>query len=121
MSGMMKVYQEINKRRQSDEMDVNSLTMFAEAWEFQQGEIDNLQTKIAELRKKYDNLNNRATGIVLSQMDTAKLNYELQCRIDEVLKACNKLRTDSIREHRAEYDKGWKDCATSIYHQLKRV
>ena len=46
---------------------------------------------------------------------------ELQGRIDEVLKACDNLRTDSIREHCAEYDKGWKDCATTIYHQLKRV
>ena len=46
---------------------------------------------------------------------------ELQAKIDEVLKACDNLRTDSIREHCAEYDKGWKDCATSIYHQLKRV
>ncbi len=74
MSEMMKSYQEINKRRQSDEMDVNSLTMFAEAWNFQQVEVDSLQ-------KKYDDLDNRATGIVLSQMDTAKLNYELQKQV----------------------------------------
>ena len=46
---------------------------------------------------------------------------KLQGRIDEVLKACDNLRTDSIREHCAEYDKGWKDCATTFYHQLKRV
>ena len=44
---------------------------------------------------------------------------ELQARVDEVLKACDNLRKDIIREHHAEYDKGWKDCATSIYHQLK--
>ena len=44
---------------------------------------------------------------------------ELQKRIDEVLKTCNNLRTDLIRENHVEYDKGWKDCATIIYHQLK--
>lgn len=44
---------------------------------------------------------------------------DLQARIDEVLKACDNLRTDLIRENHVEYDKGWKDCATSIYYQLK--
>ena len=44
---------------------------------------------------------------------------KLQAKVDEVLKVCNNLRTDLIRENHAEYDKGWKDCATSIYHQLK--
>lgn len=44
---------------------------------------------------------------------------ELQARVDGVLKACNNLRTDLIRENHVEYDKGWKDCATSIYYQLK--
>ena len=38
-----------------------------------------------ELQAKYDELNNRATGIALDQMTTAKLNYELQGRIDEAM------------------------------------
>ena len=46
MSEMIKVYQEINKRRQADNMDVNSLTMFAESWDFQQAKIDDLQARI---------------------------------------------------------------------------
>ena len=52
------------------------------------------------------------------QSQQAKID-ELQARVDVVLKACDNLRKDIIREHHAEYDKGWKDCATSIYHQLK--
>ena len=44
---------------------------------------------------------------------------KLQAKVDEVLKVCDNLRTDLIRENHVEYDKGWKDCATSIYHQLK--
>lgn len=44
---------------------------------------------------------------------------ELQGRINEVLRACDNLRKDLIRENHVEYDKGWKDCATSIYYQLK--
>lgn len=46
MSEMIKAYQEINKRRQSNDMDVNSLTMFAEAWDRQQAKIDELQARI---------------------------------------------------------------------------
>lgn len=38
-----------------------------------------------DLQAKYDELNNRATGIALDQMTTAKLNYELQGRIDEAM------------------------------------
>lgn len=44
---------------------------------------------------------------------------KLQAKVDELLKVCDNLRTDLIRENHVEYDKGWKDCATSIYHQLK--
>lgn len=44
---------------------------------------------------------------------------KLQAKVDEVLKVCDNLRTDLIRENHVEYDKGWKDCASSIYHQLK--
>lgn len=44
------------------------------------------QAKIAELQAKYDELNNRATGIALDQMATAIRNQALQGRIDEALK-----------------------------------
>ena len=44
---------------------------------------------------------------------------KLQAKVDEVLKVCDNLRTDLIRENHVEYDKGWRDCAASIYHQLK--
>ena len=51
------------------------------AFEYMQSQ----QAKIDELQKKYDELNNRATGIALDQMTTAKLNYDLQGRIDEAM------------------------------------
>lgn len=54
----------------------------------QQGEVDKLQTEIDEL----------------------------QARFEVVLKACDNLRKDIIREHHAEYDKGWKDSATIVYY-----
>lgn len=53
------------------------------------------QAKIDELQCKYDDLNNRTTGIALDQMTTAKLNYELQCRIDEALSALDRLQYSS--------------------------
>ena len=51
MKDMITVYQEINKRRQSEEMGVNSLTMFAEAWGYQKRIIDEQQKKIDEALK----------------------------------------------------------------------
>lgn len=39
---MVAVYQLINKKRQLEDMDVNPLTMFAEAWEYKQKEIERL-------------------------------------------------------------------------------
>ncbi len=54
MKDMMSVYQEINKRRQSEEMDVNSLTMFAEAWEYQKRIIDEQQKQIDAIKKIMD-------------------------------------------------------------------
>ena len=56
MKDMMSVYQEINKRRQSEEMDVNSLTMFAEAWEYQKRIIDEQQKRIDKLRKNIEDI-----------------------------------------------------------------
>ena len=81
------------------------LTMFEE----QQKKIDLLETELTETQAFLNKQNH---------IKQAKID-ELQARIDEVLKACDNLRTDLIRENHVEYDKGWKDCATSIYHQLK--
>ena len=87
-----------------------------EAWNHQQAKIDELKmsnhhlsVQLAdsnahydhvkkerdELQKKYDELNNRATGIALDQMATAKLNYELQVRIDSALNTLCKLQYSS--------------------------
>ena len=51
------------------------------AFEYMQSQQD----KIDDLQAKYDELNNRATGIALDQMTTAKLNYELQGRNNEAV------------------------------------
>ena len=48
---MASIYHKINKRRQKDEMDVNALTMFGEAWNYQQAKIDELQKRIDEALK----------------------------------------------------------------------
>ena len=84
-----------------------------------QGEVDKLQTKIDEITKQRDSFI-KAHHIYMNDVCEHKDKIdELQARVDEVLKVCDNLRTDLIRENHVEYDKGWKDCATSIYHQLK--
>lgn len=75
----------------------------------QQAKIDLLEKELTETQAFL----NKQNHIKQTKLD------ELQARIDEVLKACDNLRTDLIRENHVEYDKGWKDCATSIYYQLK--
>ena len=81
------------------------LTMFEE----QQKNIDLLEKELTETQAFL----NKQNHIKQTKID------DLQARIDEVLKACDNLRTDLIRENHVEYDKGWKDCATSIYYQLR--
>ena len=78
MSEMMKAYQEINKRRQSDEMDVNSLTMFAEAWYFQQVKIDSLQKQAITQGQNFNDLAQKLK-------DVEYFNQKLQGRIDEAV------------------------------------
>ena len=74
MSEMIKAYQEINKRRQSDGMDVNSLTMFAEAWDFQQAKIDELQARVDDA---LDMLKGRKGKVLLDDIvDTLKGNKD---------------------------------------------
>lgn len=46
---MIKAFQAINARRQREEMPINPLAMFSEAWGFRQAEIDQLRQIIAEL------------------------------------------------------------------------
>lgn len=57
------------------------------------------QTKIDELQAKYDELNNRAIGIALDQMTTAKLNYELQVRIDWAIGSLKLVNHALLYEH----------------------
>lgn len=78
MSEMMKAYQEINKRRQSDEMDVNSLTMFAEAWYFQQVKIDSLQKQAITQGQNFN-------ALAQKLKDVEYFNQKLQGRIDEAV------------------------------------
>ena len=82
----------------------------------QQGEVNKLQTKIDELNERNSEEKRILHNVI--EMNQTKID-ELQARIDEVLKACDNLRTDLLRENHVEYDKGWKDCATSIYYQLR--
>lgn len=48
---MIEKFQEVNKRRQDDDMCITPLVMFAEAWESRQAEIDELQKRIDEAIK----------------------------------------------------------------------
>lgn len=77
MSEMMKVYQEINKRRQSDEMDVNSLTMFTEAWYFRQAKIDNLQKQAITQGQNFNDLAQKLK-------DAEYFNQKLQIKLDAI-------------------------------------
>ena len=45
----------------------------------------------------------------------------LQSGFDELKKMAFNLKTDVLRENHVEYDKGWKDCATSFYQELNRI
>lgn len=78
-------------------------------------EFDDWKEEQERIHNDYDAENAWYAG---QQSQQAKID-ELQARIDGVLKACDNLRTDLIRENHVEYDKGWKDCATSIYYHLK--
>ena len=60
--------------------------------------VQGRQKTIDELQAKYDELNNRATGVALDQMATAKLNYELQARVDETLKILKVWDDQSYRD-----------------------
>lgn len=45
----------------------------------------------------------------------------LQRGLDELRKMAFNLKTDLLRENHVEYDKGWKDCASSFYHEINRI
>lgn len=81
--------------------------------------VQGRQKTIDELKAKYDELNNRATCIALDQMTTAKLNYELQKRIDDITQKLNNIKNDTLRSHRYDYDNGWRDCAITTLNDLK--
>lgn len=45
----------------------------------------------------------------------------LQSGFDDLKKMAFNLKTDLLRENHVEYDKGWKDCASSFYHEINRI
>ncbi|MBM9550019.1 hypothetical protein [Acinetobacter nosocomialis] len=53
-----------------------------ESWQHQQAKVEGLQKQVTDL-------DNRATQYVLDEMATAKLNGELQKRVDKAIEAIN--------------------------------
>lgn len=77
-------------------------------------------------QKEIDELNLTIKRLITSEEDIARgckhwrdSHRELDERVGNILKVCEDLKNDSIRENHKEYDKGWRDCATSILHQLR--
>lgn len=77
-------------------------------------------------QKEIDELNLTIKRLLTSEEDIARgckhwrdSHRELDERVGYILKVCEDLKNDSIRENHKEYDKGWRDCATSILHQLR--
>lgn len=44
---------------------------------------------------------------------------ELKKRIDDVTRKLESIKNDSLRPHRRDYDKGWRDCAVTVLNDLK--
>ena len=81
--------------------------------------VDKIQAKIDELQAKYDELNNRATGVALDQMATAKLNYELQARVDEIVNHVD-INFDECRDDdQHSYWSGYNQAMRELNYILK--
>ena len=77
------------------------------------------QAKIDELQAKYDELNNRATFVALDQMTTAKLNYELQARVDEIVNHVD-INFDECRDDdQHSYWSGYNQAMRELNYILK--
>ena len=59
-----------------------------------------------EQQNRYDELDQRATGMAMDQMNTAKLNAELQKRIDAALQLINCMTDDYVRNELEQALKG---------------
>ena len=57
------------------------------------------QSKVDELQKQVTDLDNRATKYALDAMATAKLNAELQKRVDSALKVVQSMRNEVKHGH----------------------
>ena len=44
---------------------------------------------------------------------------ELQKRIDDITHKLKNIKNDTLRSHRYDYDKGWRDCAITTLNDLK--
>lgn len=78
------------------------------------------------MQKEIDELNLTIKRLITSEEDIARgckhwrdSHRELDERVGYILKVCENLKNDSLRENHKEYDKGWRDCASSILHQLR--
>lgn len=82
------------------------------------------QTKVDELQKQVTDLDNRATKYALDAMATAKLNAELQKRVDELQTAFKQLiemENESISFEHDLFDKGWNQSARQTIENIYKL
>ena len=91
---------------------------FKKAWQYRQAEI-NLLTEALDIKEKLNRklreADARNTKLALDQMNTAKLNYELQQKIDAV-----KALIDEYRDSEIE-DKVFKHALVMIASELEQA
>ncbi|ENU89236.1 hypothetical protein F972_01491 [Acinetobacter sp. CIP 102529] len=130
--------------------DVYAMEIAEDAWDYQQTKVDELklqvaemksrlndaytdgqsamyaarQTKVDELQKQVTDLDNRATKYALDAMATAKLNAELQKRVDELQTAFKQLiemENESISFEHDLFDKGWNQSARQTIENIYKL
>ena len=82
------------------------------------------QTKVDELQKQVTDLDNRATKYALDAMATAKLNAELQKRVDELQTAFKQLiemENESISFEHDLFGKGWNQSARQTIENIYKL
>ncbi|MCU4495315.1 hypothetical protein KTI55_01840 [Acinetobacter ursingii] len=82
------------------------------------------QTKVDDLQKQVTDLDNRATKYALDAMATAKLNAELQKRVDELQTAFKQLiemENESISFEHDLFDKGWNQSARQTIENIYKL
>lgn len=97
--------------------DQDYVNNFKKGWESRQTEVD-------ELQKQVTDLDNRATKYALDAMATAKLNAELQKRVDELQTAFKQLiemENESISFEHDLFDKGWNQSARQTIENIYKL